>query len=165
MPKYTLDLFSVLKMLDRGDMNIHETLANDPAALKELKAAAGWMLPQWSSASYNERDHRDLIKKFDEHLSIIWNSTSGHPILQLRLLAACGLGRPTKHKFYKRSDTKYGNCVMDLLLQLAPDVTQEDVEKWVERNTEDDAEELARRCGYQSKELKSVLVEFRRMKQ
>ncbi len=165
MAKYKLDLFSVLRMLDRRDLNVHKSLEDDPEALKELERAAGWMLPMWMTASRNERDHKRLLSEFEEKANGVWLSTAGHPILQLKLLAACGTGRGVNHKFYGKSATKYGDLVFNFLQDVVPDITVESMEKWVKRNTEEEAEELARQCGRQPKEVKDILVEFRRIKQ
>ena len=165
MPKYALDLFEVLRMLDRQDMGIHDALSGDPEVLKELEKAAGWMLPLWMSASYDSGQHRQLVLNFDEKLCQVWDSAAGNPILQLKLLAACGTGRPTKHRFYKRATSKYGNRVMDLLDNIVPDIRQKEVERWINHHTEDDVIELASACGYQDKEIKGILEEFRRAKQ
>lgn len=162
MAKYALDIFSVLRMLDKGDMNIHESLIQ-PDAVKELEKAAGWMLPQWMSASQNEGDHRELVKRMVE-INTVWEATGGHPVLQLRLLAAAGTGNTTRHKFYKNTATKYGKGILGLLCLIMPDISPDEIDMWVRNNTEENVEELARLCGYQEKEIKPILTEFRRAK-
>lgn len=162
--KYSLDLFSVLRMLDKRDMDIYESLRTNPTVLKELETSAGWMLPQWMISAANERDHKELILKFSKKMNTIWLSTSGHPILQLRLLAACGLGKPVRHKFYKRPKSSESSEVMKLLMQIAPDINPDEIDMWVRHNNEEDVIELAGRCGYQEKQMKPLLAEFRRMK-
>lgn len=164
MSKYVLDMFSVLKMLDRKQMDVYESLEHNRMAQKELEKNAGWMLPLWMISSYTERDHKLLITEFVKKANAVWESTQGHPILQLRLLAACGLGRPTKHKFYKKQVARGSSGIMELLVQTTPDISPEEIDMWVRHNTEEDVRELAGRCGYQTKEIDKLLAEFRRIK-
>ena len=164
MSRYVLDIFSVLKMLDRGDMDIHGNLSDNPEVLKELEKNAGWMLPLWMISSESDRDHRALIVNFMERCNLVWESTQGHPILQLRLLASCGLGRNTRHKFYKKPPATEAKGLTDLLLQTTPDISPDEIDMWVRHNTEEDVRELAERCGYQAKEIEKLLTEFRRIK-
>ncbi len=164
MAKYALDLFGVLRMLDKQNMNIHDSLRDNPDALKELEKNAGWMLPMWMTASQSEGEHKQLIRNFEQKANGVWESTYGNPILQLRLLAACGTGRTSRHKFYKKDNTKYGELVLNLLREITPDIRQDEVEMWVRNNDEHSTEELARLCGYQEKEIKALLTEFRRVK-
>ena len=160
---YTLDLFAVLRMLDRGDMDVYESLSNDPDTLKELERQAGWMLPLWMTGCYQDASHRRLIQRFDDRANCVWSATYGHPILQLRLLAACGVGS-VRHKFYKNTAPKHGKAILDLLIQITPDIRPDEVDMWIRNNNEERVQELAQACGYQPKELKAILTEFRRVK-
>lgn len=164
MSRYVLDIFSVLRMLDRNDMNIHHNLSDNPDVLKELEKNAGWMLPLWMSSSEVDRDHRALILNFVEKANLVWESTHGHPILQLRLLAACGLGRPTRHKFYKKPSATEAKGLTELLIQTTPDINPDEIDMWVRHNNEEDVRELAESCGYQAKDIEKLLTEFRRIK-
>ena len=146
-------------------MDVYESLKRDPDVRKELEKAAGWILPLWMSGAHNEHYHKQLILNFAEKLNPIWFATSGHPILQLRLLAACGLRRSTvKHKFYKSTGGKYGSSLMGLITYLHPDINPEEVDMWIRLNDEADVKETAQMCGFQAKEVKEILADFRRVK-
>lgn len=164
MSRYVLDIFSVLKMLDRNDMDIHDNLSGHPDVLKELEKNSGWMLPLWMISSESDRDHRALIVNFVERCNLVWESTQGHPILQLRLLASCGLGRLTRHKFYKKTQSMEAKYLTELLIQTTPDINPDEIDMWVRHRTEEDVRELAESCGYQTKEIEKLLTEFRRIK-
>lgn len=116
------------------------------------------------TASSNDLDHKQLILNFVEKANLVWESTQGHPILQLRLLAACGLGKTTRHKFYKKPMATEAKGLTELLIQTIPDINPDEIDMWVRHNTEEDVRELAGSCGYQAKDIEKLLTEFRRIK-
>lgn len=164
MAKYKLNLFSILGMFDRRNLDTYSSIS-DSEARKEFETSVGWILPQWMACAQNPLDHEKLILNFDEKASTVWHSTPGHHELQAKLLACCGLGRTVRHSFIKKSVHKYNSAVVNLLTQVYPDITPEEVEIWMRANNEEDLAGLAAACGYQPKEVTNLLKAFRGLKQ
>jgi len=158
--KQKFDLFGVLEFLDLRSLQVREVFLDEPELLKELDRNAGWLLPQWMTGAYKDQDHAALISRFNEIANPGWYSLQKHPELQLKLLALCGLGRKVKHKFTKLRSNPTMDKLTELLLQVYPDIRQEEVELWVRQNDRDDLIELATRLGYQTEEQEALLKAY-----
>ena len=158
--KQKFDLFGILEFLDQRSLQVREVYLDDPEGLKELDRNAGWLLPQWMTGAYNDKDHAALISRFNEVANPGWYSFQKHPELQLKLLALCGLGRKVKHKFTKPRTNPQMDKVMELLLLVYPDIRQEEVELWLRQNDREDLIELASRAGYQTEDQEALLKAY-----
>lgn len=159
-----LDLFAVLRFLDQKNMELYSELKQDEDMLVEFNKMVGWLLPRWMAGSTSNADHRLLIKNFNEYVNVGWFTYSGHPELQAKLLACCGIGRPTKHKFTKPQGATSFQEIRSLLEIKYDDISDDEIVMWCRLNNENDLVEFAGRCGYQekeTKELKKIFVKAR----
>ena len=159
-----LDLFAVLRFLDQNNMDLYSEIQQDPTMLVEFNKMVGWLLPRWMSGSTVNSEHRLLIKNFNEFANVGWFAFSKHPELQAKLLACCGTGRPTKHKFTRSEKGAELHEIRDLLETKYDDISDEEIQMWCRLNDERNMVDFAGRCGYQQdaiKKLKKVYVKAR----
>ncbi len=159
-----MNLFQVLMELDRRNFDVFKELAVDEETLKELINLSGWMLPLWMTGSSNPNDERELVHEFDT-FNDIWDSTYGHPELRVKLLASCGSGISSPHRYVKRASAKYNSKVFELLRLWIPDIKIEEVELWCRKSTEENVRELAQLCGFQDKEIPPIIKAFQGIKE
>lgn len=159
-----LDLFGVLKSLDQRNFDTYKMVCEHGEIKKELDTLSGWMLPIWMTGTDSIMQTIKLTERFDDKANGIWDSLGDHPELRVQLLASCGLGEYTKHKFYKRAGAKYNSGVYKLLRISHPDIRKEEVNIWIGRNDTNDLKELAIASGYQSAEIKDLVKVFNKMK-
>lgn len=158
-----LDLFAVLGRLDRGDMDLYQSLGEDQRV--ELEKILGFLLPKWMTGIHNDQAHMIALTTFNEHGNRGWHDKlSGHPELQTKILATCGSGRTQRHKFYKSGKRYQGSPLHDLLCIDIPDARIEDCVRWVRNTEEDDVVELCHFNGYQDDQTDAVVEEYRMIK-
>lgn len=155
-PKRKLDLFMVLEALDLRDLNIYDEISADPEATKELNRDVGYMLPIWMTGAANNRDHAELIQRFNACCNLRWFDLSGKHRLQTRLLAHIGLGRKVAHRFNKIVGAPRSSAVLDLLMLTHPDIRPEEARIWVQRRSWADTEELARGHGWTDEQVERL---------
>lgn len=160
--KSTFDLFGTLRSLDSGDLTVYEASCNTDAEHKDFDREVGWMLPQWMSSATNPKQQSQLIVNVNK-VAVLWGALNSHPQLRTQLLATCGLGRTTKHRFPRAKKSASYGSLHKLLLQVYPDVNPEEVELWCKNNNIKDVEELARTYGLQDKELDPLLKAFKKI--
>jgi len=154
-----LDIFAVLSYLDENNLGVYEALREDSEMLKELERNVSWMLPQWMTGATNDSVHAELIDNFNEFCNDGWFNLYGHPELQAKLLACCGVGK-TRHKYYKPQNSPNLSKIMKLLESKYVDVREGEAAMWVRHATSDDLVHLAQSLGYQEKEVKELTKSF-----
>ena len=110
-----LDIFGVLSYLDANNLGVYEALREDAEMLKEFERNVSWMLPQWMTGATNDSDHAELIDNFNMICNDGWFELYGHPELQAKLLACCGTGHRTRHKYYKPKKVPHLTKMMKFL--------------------------------------------------
>jgi hypothetical protein len=160
---HKLDLFAVLGLLDENELSIYSTLKGDADMLKEFEQAVGWLLPHWMTGSNSESDLVDLTTAFNEYCNGGWFALREHPDLQAKLLACCGLGSKTRHKFFKPKKDKVLTRISNLLKVKYPDIRDEEVLVWCRLNDKKDVQDLAEAWGYQKDEVKKVLDSYKKV--
>ena len=158
---YKLDIFDILGCLDERNFRVYDTIRNDEELRKEFDKNVGWLLPQWMFGAHKDVDHAALIESFNEVCNAGWYSFSGHPELQGKLLACCGLGYQTRHRFIKPVVSRENKKIFDLLVDKYYDITPEEVNLWCRRNDVKDFEKLARQLGRQDSEIKELKKAFK----
>ena len=158
-----LDLFAVLGLLDENTLDVYPVLKGDEEMLKEFEQMVGWLLPHWMTGANSEADLEDLIAAFNEYCNAGWFEFRGHPELQAKLLACCGLGSKTRHKFFKPKKNKVLTQISKLLRVKYPDIRDEEVLAWCRLNDKKDVKDLAEACGYQKDDVKKVLDSYKRV--
>lgn len=155
-----LDIFSVLNFLDQNNLDVHKALSEDPDMLKEFEQAVGWLLPQWMVSAINEEDHAQLIENFNSYCNIGWFSFRKHPELQAKLLGCCGLGKKTRHRFFKPKPALPITKIRELLEHKYEDIREEEIAIWCQYNKPADVKRLAEALGYQKDDVKEILKSF-----
>ncbi len=155
-----LDIFSVLSYLDENNLGVYEALGEDAEMLSELERSVSWMLPQWMTGAINDESHAELVKNFNTLCNDGWFSLYGHPELQTKLLACCGLGRNVRHKFFKPTKSRNLSRMMELLSYKYQDIREEEVELWCRHNDKVGMSRLAESLGYQKDEVKELAKAF-----
>lgn len=155
-----LDIFVVLSYMDQNNLGIHQALREDADMLKELNKNANWMLPQWMSGANNPDDHKELIDNFNEICNPGWFDLYQHPELQVKLLSCCGLGKKTKHKFFKPTKSRQVSKMMTFLSTKYVDINESEVVLWCKKNSKASLKRLAQSIGYQPTEIKELEKSF-----
>ena len=159
-----LDLFALLKTLDQRNFDVYQSVCEDEEIKKELDSLSGWMLPIWMTGTDSIIQAIKLTERFNDKANCVWDSLNEHPELRVKLMASCGLGEYTKHKFFKRTAAKYNSGVYKLLMISYPDIRREEVDMWVGNNDTNDLKQLATDSGYQAQEIKDLVKVFNKMK-
>ena len=154
-----LDIFAVLSYLDENNLGVYEALREDSEMLKEFERNVSWMLPQWMTGATSDSVHAELIDNFNEICNDGWFELYGHPELQAKLLACCGVGR-TRHKYYKPKTSPNLSKMTELLKGKYVDIREGEVLMWVRHATETDMVSLAESLGYQKQEVKDLKKSF-----
>lgn len=155
-----LDIFAVLSYLDENNLEVHTALREDAEMLAELDRSVSWILPQWMTGAVNDETHAELMKNFNSLCNDGWFSLYGHPELQTKLLACCGLGRKVRHKFFKPAKSRNLTRMMELLSHKYQDIREEEVELWCRRNDKAGMSRLAESLGYQKDKVKELAKAF-----
>lgn len=151
-----MNLFVILEALDQGQLDVFDQLQSDSAILKEFTTALGWLIPVWMTGAVNQYDHAHMIVEFNELCNRGWDRFKEFPNLRAKLLALCGPGRATKHRFFKPPTYKTGNALLDLLRISHPDIRPEQMDLWISKHTLEEARELAEMHGYQKDAIADV---------
>lgn len=162
MSSYKFDIFVALEFLDQNSFEVYEELSQDPQLRDQYEKALGWILPLWMIGASRDADHAELIKRFNRDCNNVWLGLKEHPSLRSKLLAGCGLGKRTNHKFFKAATPKYDNEVHRILRQLYPDMTLEEGELWIRKNEPKEFKELVEMMGVQ--DAKEVLKLYGKMR-
>ena len=150
-----LDIFSVLSYMDENNLGVYAALRDDPEMQKEFERNVSWMLPQWMAGSTNDDDHAALVENFNVLCNDMWFELYGHPELQAKLLACCGVGK-TKHKYFKPAKITNLGKMLAFLSHKYVDICEEEVELWVRRSEKADMVQLAEYLGFQKEQVKDL---------
>lgn len=154
--KPKIDLFLILKHLDSNDYTVYQQLSEDKELIKEFEKQVGWLIPQWMTCGVMENGHREMITRWIEKADQVWGSLAEYPELRTKLLAACGMGQPMKHKFTKPKGIKRKDPIYDLVLELYPGARPEEVPLFLKETSLEELLDLCKSVGYQKEELELV---------
>lgn len=158
-----VDLFFVIKELDKNNLGIYESLADDEDMNKEFDRLLSWLLPQWMSASTDESVEKFLISRFNLFCNRYWFELRSHPELQAKLLGCCGPGKPVRHRFVKRHKPSSVPNLTEFLETEYVDIREQQVLTWCRQNTPKQVKEFAKQHGYQKKEIDILLKEHKKV--
>jgi len=165
MADYTLDIFSILGRFDENNLDVYSVMTEDAAMQGEFDKNVGWLYVQWMTGAVSDRDHRQLLMRFSDLANSGWDKFAKHPELQSKLLAAVGLGRRVKHKFFKIQRSKAISLVREMLEHRYIGIRAEEVQIWISKNTEDSLVELSGWLGYQQDQIEKLKAEFSMLKE
>lgn len=160
----TIDLFAILEYLDQRNLRLYDAVRDDDDARKDLEKNIGWLIPQWFTASTNDADHRDLILMFDMFCNPVWDSLYKHPELRTKLLACIGLDKKVRHKFFKPGKKGSTNRLEEILTQIHPDITRDEMGIWCRSLNHDDFVDTMGRLGFLPKEIDAITPEYEEMR-
>lgn len=164
MSSYKFDIFVALEFLDQNSFEVYEELSKDENLRDQYEKALGWILPLWMIGASRDSDHAKLIERFNRDCNNVWLDLKAHPSLRSKLLAGCGLGRKTNHKFFKAAAPKYDNEIYRIIRQMYPDMTIDEGQLWVRKNTPSDFKELLEMMGTQSAESKTLATAYGKLR-
>lgn len=156
MAKDSLDLFTILSRLDRHDFSLYDEMCTTPARTKEFETMIGWLVPQWMTGGTTEDGHILMVRLFDEYANTVWGSLKNDPKLRAKLLAACALGRPMKHRFFRPKGIKKNDPLYDLFIEVNPMGKPDETELFFKGAGPEDILDLCKRMGYQKTELEKM---------
>lgn len=160
--KSSFDLFGTLRDLDSGNLSVYEDKCTTEEERKDFNKEVGWMLPQWMSSANNPKQQIQLLLNMSK-VATSWGSLNNHPQLRAQLLATCGLGQSTKHRFPKAKKAVGYGALHKLLLKSYPDIRLSEVELWCKSNDIKDVERLAGYHGLQIKELEPIIKVYKKI--
>lgn len=154
--KYKLNIFELLSRLDRRELLIYESLEKD-----ERKEVSPYLLLRWMSIVQDDAD-------FEEYYTCIVNDVvnkgfwelSKYPDLQLKLLAACGSGSRTMHKWVsepKGSTRRKKDKVREVIEKHEHPINEMEWELLKSQNTKKEFRGILEQYGYQKSEITELL--------
>ena len=165
MTKYKFDILVLLEYLDERDLSVYQEISQSEELKAELDKNIGWILVQWMTGSTSEHDHRELLSNFNGLCNPVWKGLSDYPELRTKLLACCGLGKKTRHRFFRPPAQQKSTKLKDFLRRLYPDINSSEVLLWVKTNEKKSILDVASSLGVQDKELKDIETEFSKIKE
>lgn len=158
-----VNLFFVIKELDKNNLRIYDSLETDEDVIKELDRLLAWILPQWMSASTNDQAEKFLTQRFSMFCNKTWFELKTHPKLQAKLLACCGPGGSIKHRFVKKHRYSSVPSLTELLELTYGDIREDEVFLWCRKNTPQQLRDFAKQHGYQKNEIDILLKEHKKV--
>lgn len=160
--KYKLDIFKLLKAVDRRDFKFYSNLTDE-----EKKGFAGIVAMRWLSVS-SDAD-KELCQYYigaaNEANQHFWNADIiKHPELQYLTLSIVGMNKKTKHQWIKGPAKKKQNKIIQMLKEYYPTANSEELKMFFEINDSDDFIEIAKMLGYQDDQIKEIKKEIKRLK-
>jgi len=149
-----IDLFQVLKYIDTNELALYESFADDTQMVDEYKKLLSFLLPLWFSGHFNNSNHIIATKKFNDIVNPLWFNLADHPVLQTKLLAVAGIGRVSKHVFYKKKQQSVEKLRVDIFSNIEYDIRNEEVIKWCKRLNLNEFRDILDGLGLQQKEQK-----------
>lgn len=155
-----LDIFPVIKELDKRNFELYREFDQDADLKKELKQALSYLLPMWMVGATREEAHEELIENFNDFANKGWFNFHAHPELQAKLLAATGTGKPVKHKFYKGKTKTKNTALFEFVCQIHPDLDEDSFRVWVRTTDSDWFSEILQMAGKQPDEVKELQKQY-----
>jgi hypothetical protein len=155
-----LNVFDVLKALDRGDMELHERIsALGEAERKELDGFLSYPALRWMSAAEDQSAHGDALLLVNEFANVGYFEFGREKSLQAKLLAIAGQRRWIKHIWIAGPKNRRTSKLREALRRLWPNMNDGDCDLWYELNGIEGVGELAGLAGLQKDETKELLDE------
>ncbi len=155
-----INLQTVLKHLDLGNLNLYASYARREEDRKELDRMLSFIIPLWVSGCVNHAEQFNVMLAFNEHINLSWWELEGHPELRAKVLAAIGLGKVVRHNYHYRGRMRQTGLT-ELLAYRYPDIRKDEVYLWCSINTEATLIEMCQNHGVQEAEREPILTEYR----
>ena len=152
MPKKPqIPLKDIMAAIDKKDRGFYDRLTSE-----QKKAFSAWMMMRYCS-SVQGRDAANYIFMTNELVNYQFMEVSKHPELQWLLLSACGVGKVQFHPYLKPPNArKKKNKVFDFVYELFPHMKAEDINEFINLNTQEELKQLAENHGYDDNTIKDI---------
>jgi len=150
-----LELAEVLKLIDRHELNIWESL--DENQQKELKKTFYTLNRYISSIKTNDNElQAHLVRTVNEYYNKHWNALQSHPGLLWRLLCICSpVNNTLFHEWIGYKRTKK-NPVVKFLEEMYPLMKSDELTLLAKITPVDELKTLAAHHGYTNKQIKAI---------
>jgi len=143
-------LREMLNALDRNDFDFYSRLDKE-----QKKAFSPWLAMRYaSSASGTDAYHYLLM--VNDLVNVDFSSLKKHPELQWKLLATCGIGHTSYHKYIQPGKKKAKTKLHKFLVELYPTLNEKERDLLLALNDKDDLTQLAKDNGLSDKEIKDL---------
>lgn len=144
-------LREMLNALDKNDFDFYSRLDKE-----QKKAFSPWLAMRYaSSASGTDAYHYLLM--VNDIVNVDFSSLKKHPELQWKLLATCGIGHTSYHKYIQPGKKKIKPKLHKFLVELYPALNEHERDLLLAINDKDDLTQLAKDNGFNDKEIKELL--------
>jgi hypothetical protein len=152
MPKKPqIPLKDIMAAIDKKDRGFYNRLTPE-----QKKAFSAWMMMRYCS-SVQGRDAANYIFMTNELVNYQFMEVSKHPELQWLLLSACGVGKVQFHPYLKPPNArKKKNKIFDFVYELFPHMKAEDINEFINLNTQEELKHLAENHGYDDNTIKDI---------
>ena len=152
MPKKPqIPLKDIMAAIDKKDRGFYDRLTPE-----QKKAFSAWMMMRYCS-SVQGRDAANYIFMTNELVNYQFMEVSKHPELQWLLLSACGVGKVQFHPYLKPPNArKKKNKIFDFVYELFPHMKAEDINEFINLNSQQELKQLAENHGYDDNTIKDI---------
>jgi len=149
--KVSVPIKDQMTAIDRNDFDFYARLDDE-----HKKAFSPWITMRCASSAQGKFAAFHYLIMVNHNVNIEFNTIKKHPELQWKLLAACGQGSSTYHPWVAPVKKQKKSKLNTFLLKRHPTLSKEELELFVEINSEDDLKNLARDMGLDEKEIKEL---------
>lgn len=162
MSAYKLDLNKALLALDTRDKNFYNKLSDE-----EKKGFQPLILMKYLSSVPNGETLPYLaLVSINELVNVDFWELSSEPEMQAKLLALCGIGKKTYHKwipFNNRKTSVLENFIKEIFQQENWFINSTEIDIFLMDKTEQDIKDLCHDFGKDKETEKKIVAEFRKL--
>jgi len=145
-----IPLKTMLEAIDRNDFDFYARLDDD-----QKKTFSPWLAMRYASSASGMAAYHYLLM-VNDIVNVDFSILKEHPELQWKLLAVCGIGKPTYHPYVAPGKKKKKNKLEKLLMERYPTLNKMELDLLIEINDTESLKELARDTGKDDKEIKEL---------
>jgi hypothetical protein len=143
-------LREMLNALDRNDFDFYSRLDKE-----QKKAFSPWLAMRYASSASGDDAYHYLLM-VNDLVNVDFSSLKKHPELQWKLLATCGIGHTSYHKYIQPGKKKVKPKLHKFLVELYPTLNEKERDLLLALNDKDDLTQLAKDNGLSDKEIKDL---------
>jgi hypothetical protein len=156
---HKLDIFETLTAIDRHDLDFYDRLPEDLQ-----KGFAPPVVLRWASAINDGPNAAVNVWLVNDRANMNFWEIAGHPELQYKLLASCGLGKTQRHQWINMvGRAKKSDRVRDFLIKFWPDANDMELDIIFNQFTEETFEEFVLSSGEPPADIKEILEAYARL--
>jgi len=143
-------LREMLNALDKNDFDFYSRLDKE-----QKKAFSPWLAMRYASSASGDDAYHYLLM-VNDLVNVDFSSLKKHPELQWKLLATCGIGHTSYHKYIQPGKKKVKPKLHKFLVELYPTLNEKERDLLLALNDKDDLTQLAKDNGLSDKEIKEL---------